>query len=133
MPRVAGGDLLRKRIAHQLVSHQCGPQCVAFPHQIAKHFGIYCKPGSRGLNDGLNEAQPAVECAACTDQAVLPNMPARSRFSASGHDRLRFPVPFVPITEFVDTACPHNKNDHIRLRETKRFGKAVLGGGRRPP
>jgi hypothetical protein len=36
----------------------------------------------------------------------------------------------VPITEFVDTACPHNKNDHIRLRETKRFGKAVLGGGR---
>jgi hypothetical protein len=53
-----------------------------------------------------------------------------SRFSASGHDRLRFPVPFVPITEFVDTACPHNKNDHIRLRETKRFGKAVLGGGR---
>jgi hypothetical protein len=53
-----------------------------------------------------------------------------SCFRASGHDGLRFPVPFVPITEFVDTACPHNKNDHIRLRETKRFGKAVLGGGR---
>ena len=77
----------------------------------------------------------------CTPQTLLDwvrkaevdsgNAATISRFSASGHDRLRFPVPFVPITEFVDTACPHNKNDHIRLRETKRFGKAVLGGGRR--
>src|SRR4051794_21214208 len=68
----------------------------------------------------------AVDHARCANDAATI-----SRFSASGHDRLRFPVPFVPITEFVDTACPHNKNDHIRLRETMRFGKAVLGGGRR--
>jgi hypothetical protein len=66
-----------------------------------------------------------------TDEPGANDAATISRFSASGHDRLRFPVPFVPITEFVDTACPHNKNDHIRLRETKRFGKAVLGGGRR--
>ena len=54
-----------------------------------------------------------------------------SRFSASGHDRLRLPVPFVPITDFVDTSRPHNANDHIRLGEMKRLWKAVLGGGRR--
>ncbi len=53
-----------------------------------------------------------------------------SRFSASGHDRLRLPVPFVPITDFVDTSRPHNANDQIRLGEMKRFWKAVLGGGR---
>jgi hypothetical protein len=29
----------------------------------------------------------------------------------------------------VDTSRPHNANDHIRLGEMKRFGKAVLGGG----
>jgi len=31
----------------------------------------------------------------------------------------------------VDTSRPHNANDHIRLNKTKRFWKAVLGGGRR--
>ena len=48
----------------------------------------------------------------------------------SGHDRLRLPVPFVPITDFVDTSRPHNANDNIKLGEMKLFGKAVLRGGR---
>ena len=45
--------------------------------------------------------------------------------------RWRSAFPFVPITDFVDTSRPRNANDHIRLGEMKRFGKAVLGGGRR--
>jgi hypothetical protein len=35
----------------------------------------------------------------------------------------------VPINDFVDTSRPHNANDHIRLGEMQRFGKAVLSGG----
>src|ERR1700674_2660963 len=47
-----------------------------------------------------------------------------------GQSANRRPVAVVPITDFVDTSCPHNVNDHIRFGEMKRFGKAVLGGGR---
>ncbi|MGB7102236.1 MAG: ABC transporter substrate-binding protein [Xanthobacteraceae bacterium] len=54
----------------------------------------------------------------------------KTYFSASGHDRLRLPVPFVPIASFVDTSRPHNANDHIRLGEMKRFWKVVFGEGR---
>ena len=48
------------------------------------------------------------------EQPLRPDEPGTndaatiSRFSASGHDRLRLPVPFVPITDFVDTSRPHN-------------------------
>ena len=65
-----------------------------------------------------------------TDEPGANDAATISRFSASGHDRLRLPVPFVPITDFVDTSRPHNANDQIRLHEMKLFGKAVRGGGR---
>ena len=49
---------------------------------------------------------------------------AISRFSASGHERLRRrPAPDVPITDFVDTSRPHNAKDHT-LREMKFPSKA---------
>jgi hypothetical protein len=52
-----------------------------------------------------------------------------SCFRASGHDGLRFPVPFVPITEFVDTACPHNNNDQSDSAKRSDLGRRSSGEG----
>ncbi len=65
-----------------------------------------------------------------TDEPGANDASIISRVSASGHDRLRHPVPFVTIADVVDTSRPHNANDHIRLSEMKLFGKTVLGRGR---
>src|ERR1017187_4028015 len=65
-----------------------------------------------------------------TDEPGANDAATISRFSASGHERLRGrPVAVMPITDFVDTSPPHNANDHIRLGEMERFRKAVLGEG----
>src|SRR5947208_15643320 len=66
-----------------------------------------------------------------TDEPGANDAATISRFSASGHERLRGrPVAVVPITDFVDTSCPHNTKNHITLGEMKRFRKAALGGGK---
>jgi hypothetical protein len=54
-----------------------------------------------------------------------------SRFSASGHDRLRrTPVDtLVPITDFVDTSIPANAKNHIT--SYTRQNAAIQKGG--PP
>src|SRR5213078_885748 len=65
-----------------------------------------------------------------TDEPGANDAATISRFSASGHERLRGrPVAVVPITDFVDTSCPHNTKNHITFGEMKRFRKAALGGG----
>src|SRR3954471_22495148 len=73
MPRVAGGDLLRQRIAHQLVSHQCRAESIAFAHEFAQHSSVNREAGARSLNDSLIDAHPAVERGTGTHNAVLSN------------------------------------------------------------
>ena len=66
-----------------------------------------------------------------TDDPGANDAATISRFSASGHARLRRrPVAVVSITNFVDTSRPHNTKDQIELGEMNQFWKAAFGGGR---
>jgi hypothetical protein len=81
------------------------------PVKYLVRFTSYCRATSETDAPGANDA------------ATI------SRFSASGHERLRRrPVAVVPITDFVDTYRSHAAKHHIRLGEIRRFEKAASGG-----
>src|SRR5436189_3767604 len=75
MPRVARRDLLGKRIAHQLVSHQCRTESIAFADQFAQHSSVNREAGTGSLNDSLIDTHPAIESGPGTHNTVLSNHP----------------------------------------------------------
>src|ERR1019366_1873544 len=64
-----------------------------------------------------------------TDEPGANDAATISRFSASGHERLRGrPVAVMPITDFVDTSPPSQRQ---RSHQTRRNGAIQEGGPRR--
>src|SRR4051812_43224785 len=61
MPRITRRNLLRQRIAHQFVPHQCRTESIAFAHEFAQHSRVNREAGAGSLNDRLIDADPAVE------------------------------------------------------------------------
>src|SRR3954465_8711490 len=73
MPRVARGDLLRQRIAHQFVSHQCLAESIALAYEFAQHLSINRETPAGSLNHSLIDTDPAVESGPGSHNTVFSN------------------------------------------------------------